>query len=75
MSPVFVLEIKDAKKDKIFKFLKGSSSVVRVPGYDFWRVFRDLYETSNKYNFGIVFKVLKRYNNLNVKKYLKLNVP
>ena len=31
MSPVFVFEIKDAKKDKVFNFLKGSFSVMRVP--------------------------------------------
>ena len=31
MSPVSVFEIKDAKKDNIFNFLKGSFSVMRVP--------------------------------------------
>ena len=39
-------------------------------GYDFWRVFRDLCEASNKYKFA---RYKKSYNNLNVKKCLKLN--
>ena len=61
MSAAFVFEIKDAKKDKIFNSLKGSFSVMRVPmDMNFWCIFRDLYEASNKYNFGIFFKILQR---------------
>ena len=56
MSVVFIFEIKDAKKDKIFKFLKFLRN--RCPyGYDFWLVFRYLCEASKKYNFAIFFKI------------------
>ena len=41
-------------------------------GFDFWRVFRDLRKGSKKYIFSIYSK---NYNNLNVKKCLKLNGP
>ena len=58
MSPVYVIEIKDAKKDNIFNFFKGSFLRNVCPyGYDFWCVFRDLCETSNKYNFAIFFRI------------------
>ena len=60
MSSVFVFEIKDAKKDKIFNFFKSSFQFLRNAcpyGYDFWRVSRDLCEASNKYNFAISFKI------------------
>ena len=42
MSAVFSFEIKDAKKDKTFKFLKGSFFVMEAPMDDFWLVFRYL---------------------------------
>ena len=59
MSVVLIFEIKGAKKSNIFNFLKGSFSVMRGQphGYYFWRVFRDLYEASNKYNFAVFFKI------------------
>ena len=58
MSSVFVFEIKDAKKDKIFNFFKRQFLRNACPyGYDLWRVFRDLCEASNKYNLAIFFKI------------------
>ena len=50
MSALFIFEIKGAKGDKIFKFLKGRFSVMgsQPYGYNFWRVFRDLCEASKK---------------------------
>ena len=59
MSVVFYLfiffEIKSAKKDNIFNFLFLRN--VWLYGYDFWCVFRELCEASNKYNFAIIFKI------------------
>ena len=47
MSAVFIFEIKGAKKDNIFNFLKFLHNAWSY-GYDFWCVFRDLCEASNK---------------------------
>ena len=56
MSVAFIFEIKDAKKDKMFNFLKDN--FLWVPyGYDFWLGFRYLCEASKKYNFAIFFKI------------------
>ena len=73
----FFFEIKGAIKDKIFSFLNGRFSVMRGPmDMFFWPVFRDLLEASNKYNFAFfVSRHSKSYNNLNVRKCLKLNDP
>ena len=57
MSAVFIFDIKGAEKDKIFNFLKGSFSVMWPYRYDFWCIFRDLCEASNKYNFAVFFKI------------------
>ena len=76
MSAVFIFEIKGAKKNNIFNFLKGGLSVMRGPmDMIFGYVFRHLCEASNKYNFAFFLKYSKSYNNLNVKKCLKLNGP
>ena len=53
MSAVFIFEIKGAKKNKIFNFFKGPFLRSGWPyGYDLWRVFKDLCETSKKFNFA-----------------------
>ena len=58
MSNVFIFEIKFSKKDKVCNFFKGQFLRNAWPyGYDFWRVFRDLCEASNKYNFAVYFKI------------------
>ena len=57
MSAVFIFEIKGAKNDNIFNFFKTRFFRNAWPcGYDFWCVFRDLCEASNKYNIAICFK-------------------
>ena len=43
MSAVFIFEIKGAKKDKIFSFLKGSFSVMRGPIDMIFGVFSETY--------------------------------
>ena len=43
MSSVFIFEIKDAKKDKVFNFLKGSLSVMRDPMGMIFGVFSESY--------------------------------
>ena len=58
MSAVFVFEIKDAKKDKIFNFLKGRFSVMGDPmDMIYWRVFRDLCKASKKYTLAFFLKI------------------
>ena len=74
MSPVFVFEIKDAKKGKIFNSLKASFSVMRVPMDMIFRVFSEICVrllTSITLQFFSGYS--KDYNNLNVEMYLKLN--
>ena len=59
LSAVFIFAIKDAKKDKIFNFLKSRFVHNGCPyGFDFWHVFRDIYDDSKKYNFAIYFQKL-----------------
>ena len=49
---------KRRQKRQNFQFFKGKFlRNARPYGYDFWRVFEDLCETSNKYNFPIFFKI------------------
>ena len=43
MSAVFIFEIKDAKKDKIFNFLKGRFSVMGAPMDMIFGVFSETY--------------------------------
>ena len=76
MSLVFVFEIKDAKKDKIFNFLKGSFSAMRVSMDMIFGVFsetcvRRLTNITSQF----FSRYSKNYNNLNVKKCLKSNGP
>ena len=76
MSAVFIYEIKDAKKDKTFNFLKGSFYVMRGPMDMIFGVFSETYArllTSIPSQFFSIYS--KSYNNLNVKSCLKLNGP
>ena len=76
MSTVFIFEIKSAKKDKIFNFSKSRFSVMGGPIDVIFGVFSDTYVGLLK---SITSQFLSRhsknYNNLNVKRYLKINGP
>ena len=76
VSAVFIFEIKGSKKDNIFDFLKGSFSIMRGAVDMIFGVFSETYVrllTSIISQF--VSRNRKNYNNLNVKKCLKLNAP
>ena len=77
MSAVFIFEIKDAKKDKIFNFLKDSFFVMGAPMDMIFGLFSDIYVRlpKSKANFGIFSRYIKNYINLNVKSCLKCNGP
>ena len=71
MSAVFIFEIKGAKKDKIFNFLKGSFSVMRGPMDMIFGVFSETYVrlltsiTSQFFSsYGMVFVIFKILLNL-----------
>ena len=76
MSAVFIFEIKDAKKDKVFSFLKGRFFVIGAPMDMIFDLFSDIYARLPK---SITSKFFSRYSknyiNLNVKSCLKLNGP
>ena len=57
MSAVFIFEIKGAKKDKIFNFLKGSFSILGDPMDMILACVQDLCEASKRYNFAIFFTI------------------
>ena len=74
MSDVFILEIKGAKKDKVFNFLKGSFSVMRGPIDMNFGVFPETYvRLLTSITSQFFSRYSKSYNNLNVKSCLKLN--
>ena len=74
MSVLFIFEIKGAKEDKIFKFLKGRFSVMSGPMDMIYGVFSEIYVRLLKIRISQFFsKYSKSYNNLNVKSCLKLN--
>ena len=76
MSAVFIFEIKDAKKDKIFNFLKGRFSVMGGPMDIIFDVFSETYMRLLKSITSQFFsRYSKSFNNLNVKSCLKLNGP
>ena len=76
MSAVFIFEIKDAKKDKIFNFLKGRFSVMGGPMDMIFGLFSETYVRLLKSTTLQFFsRYSKNYNNLNLKSYLKLNSP
>ena len=76
MSAISIFEIKDTKKDKLFNFLKGCSSVMRGPMDMIFGVFSEIYVklltciTSQFFQ-----RYRKSYRNLNVKSCLKLKDP
>ena len=74
MSAVFIFEIRGVKKDNIFNFLKGSFFVIRGPMDMIFGVFS---ETNVRLLASITSQFFSRYNksynDLNVKKCLKLN--
>ena len=76
VSAVFIFEIKGAKKNKIFNLSKDSVSVMRGPMDVIFGVSSENYArllTSISPQFFSRYS--KSYNNLNVKKCLKLNDP
>ena len=76
MSTIFIFEIKGAKKDKMFNFLKGCFSVMGGPMDVIFGVFSDTYMRFLK---GLTSQIFSRYSksyyNLNVKSCLKCNGP
>ena len=76
MSAVFTFEIKDAKKDKVFNFLKGRFFVMGAPMDMIFDFFSDTYVRLPKSITSQFFsRYSKNYINLNVKSCLKLNGP
>ena len=76
MSAVFIFEIKSVKKDKIFNFLKGDFLVMRSPVDMNFGVFSETYvRLLTSITSQFFSRYSKSYNNLNVKKCLKLNGP
>ena len=76
MPAVFIFEIKDAKKDKIFNFLKGCFFVMGAPIDMIFDLFSDIYVRLPKNITSQFFsRYSKNYINLNVKSCLKFNGP
>ena len=76
MSACFIFEIKRAKADRIFSFLKGSFSVMSDPMDMIFGVFSKSNVRLLKYITPRFFsKYSKSYNILNVKSCFKLNSP
>ena len=72
MSSLF-FEIKGAKEDKIFKFLKGYFPVMGDPMIMIFGMFSEIYATLLKSKISQFFsKYSESYNNLNVKSCLNL---
>ena len=76
MSDFFVLEIKPAKMDNIFNFLKDCFSVMSDPMDMTFSLFLDTNVRLLK-NITLQFfsKYSKSYNKLDIKWFLKLNSP
>ena len=75
MSAVFIFEIKGAKKDKVFNFLKGSFFVMGGPMDITFGMFSETYVRLLKSITSFFSRYSRSYNNLNVKSCLKLNGP
>ena len=76
MSVVFIFKIRDAKKDKIFNFLKGSFSIMQGSMDMIFGVFSETYvRLLTSITSQFFSRYSKSYNNLNVKSCLKLNGP
>ena len=74
ISVVFIFEIKGAKKDLIFNFLKGSFSVMRGPMDMIFGEFAETYvRILTCITFQLFSRYSKNYNNLNVKSCLEFN--
>ena len=74
MSAVFIFEIKDSKKDKIFNFLKGRFFVMGALMDMIFGLFSDIYARLPKSITSQFFsRYCKNYMNLNVRSCLKLN--
>ena len=76
MSAVLIFEIKDARKDKIFNYLKGCFSIMRGPMDVIFSMFSKAYVRLLKSITSEFFsRYSKSYNNVTVKSCLKLNGP
>ena len=76
ISADFIFEIKDAKKDKMFNFLKGRFFVMGGSMDVDFGAFSDTYTRLLKNITSQFFSLYsKSYTNLNVKSCLKLNDP
>ena len=76
ISAVSISEIKGTKKDKIFNFLKSSFSVMHVPMDMIFGVFSETYvRLLTSISSQFFSRYSKSYDNLDVKKCLKLNDP
>ena len=76
MSGIFVFEIKHAKLDKIFNFLKDRFSVMRGPMDIIFGVFSETnVRLLEKMISQFFSKYSKSYNILKIKRCLKLNGP
>ena len=72
MPTAFIFEIKGAKKDKIFSFLKGRFSVMGVPMDVIFSVFSEAYVRLLKsITSQFLSRYSKSYNNLTIKSCLK----
>ena len=76
MSALFIFEIKGTTKDEIFNFLKGNFSVMRGSMDMNFGVFSETYvRLLTSITSQFFSRCSKSYNNLSVKKCLKLNGP
>ena len=76
MFAFFIFEIKEAKKDKSFNFLKGRFFVIGTPMDMVFGLFSDVYVRLSKSITSQFFSTYsKNYINLNVKSCLKRNGP
>ena len=76
MSTFFIFEIKGAKKEKIFNFLKGRFSLMGGPIDVIFGQFSDTYVRLLKsITLEFFSRYSKSYNNGNVKSCLKLKGP
>ena len=65
---IFIFEIKGAKKDKIFNFLKGSFSVMGSPMDMIFSVFSETYvRLLTRITLQFFSRYSRSYNNLNIK--------
>ena len=76
MSAVFIFEIKDSKKDKIFIFVKARFFWIGAPMDMIFDLFSDIYVRLPKSITSQFFSIYsKNYINLNAKSCLKLKGP